>query len=838
MVTTLHIRASVNGLLRYPLQTCLAVLGLALGVMVFVAVDVATDGAQRAFKLSLSALSGRATHHIVAGAQGIPDALYVQLRTELGLRRSAPVVETAVRHQQRILQVLGVDPFAEQSFRSYVAEDSQRDEVWRRLLLEPGTVLIGERTAAHLGIAHDEAFEVRLSGRSVRLTRVGTLDDAASRGLENVLIADIATAKELRGQPDRLTRIDLLLDDDDAQLRTRLHDILPPGVSLEPASARVRSVQELTRAFTLNLTAMSLLAVVIGVFLIYNTLHFTMLRRRATYATLRALGVSRRELLAAILLEAAVLGLLAAVLGTLAGSYVADTLIALVSRTINDLYFVVSVGEATVTGAIVAKALVLGLCGSLIAVVPPAAEILMSPPAHALLRQPLEKKSVRWLGPLAVVGAALVLVSLLIAVTGRSLAGGYTSLALLLVGYSFGVPWLVVMLTRALSRIMRQALLRHTVTSVEASISRIGAAQAALVVALAATIGVALMIGSFRVAVAQWLESTLRADIYVRPADAVSGRDETRIDARVLELIRGLRDVRAVSVGRYVDLRADARDVSLFAIEMTTQGHASFNLLDPDAQAWQAFDEQRAVFVSEPFAYHNTVAVGDSLTLPTASGDREFLVAGVYRDYGSDRGVVMMRRSLYREHWRDDGISSMAVYLNQAADLQRAMDEIGSLSAPLQTLRLRSHRDLRDASLAIFDRTFEVTRVLRWLTIVVAVVAILTALSAVQLERRRELALLRSLGMTTRQLAGVMLAQTALLGFIAGVLAIPPGIGLSMLLVHVINRRAFGWSMDFAPAGGPLLEALVLATLVALVAGMLPVWRSLREQPALALRSE
>jgi len=838
MVTTLRFRACVNGLLRYPMQTGLAVLGLALGVMVFVAVDVATDGAQRAFKQSLDALSGRATHHIVAGARGLPDSLYVRLRREIGLQQSAPVVETAVSHQKRILQVLGVDLFAEQAFRSYFARDSLRDGVWRRLLLEPGAVLIGERTAAQLGIEPDQVFDVEMNGRSVQLRRVGTLDDATTRGIDNVLVADIASVKELRDQPDRLSRIDLILEDEDAPLRARIEQMLPADARVEAASARMRSVQELTRAFTLNLTAMSLLAVVIGVFLIYNTLHFMTLRRRTTFGILRALGVTRGELLAVILLEAGMLGALAAGLGLLAGNWIADTLLALVSRTISDLYFVVSVSEAAVSGTTIGKAFLLGLCGSLLAAGLPASEAVLSQPAHTLVRRPIERKSVNWLLPLALAGAALVALSLLMATTGESLTGGYASLAMLLVGCCLAVPWLVTILARSLSRVVTHALYRHTVVGVEAGISRIGVAEAALVVALASTIGVTLMIGSFRTAVEQWLASTLRADIYIRPAHAVSGRDETRIDAQIIDALRNIPAIKEISQGRFVELRLDGRDVSLFAIDLAAQSYASFSLLAASPQAWQAFDTQDAVFVSEPYAFHNQVSVGDVLTLPAAAGERDFNVSGIYRDYGSDRGVVMIRMSLYRELWRDDGVSSLGVYLHEPGTMQRTMDEIHVHTAPLQQLRLRSNRDLREGSLAVFDRTFEITRVLRWLTLIVAVVAILTALSAVQLERRREMALLRSIGLTSRQLAVVLFTQTALLGFIAGLLALPTGMALSTLLVHVINRRAFGWSMDLHIAIAPLAETLVIATLVALIAGSLPVWRALRDPPALALRSE
>ena len=178
----------------------------------------------------------------------------------------------------------------------------------------------------------------------------------------------------------------------------------------------------------------------------------------------------------------------------------------------------------------------------------------------------------------------------------------------------------------------------------------------------------------------------------------------------------------------------------------------------------------------------------------------------------------------------------MGIYLKAPNLSLRVMDEIHATTADRQQLSLRSNRELREVSLDVFDRTFEITRVLRWLTTIVAVVAILTALSAVQLERRRELALLRGIGMTSRQLAGLMFAQTGLLGFFAGLLAMPVGVALSMLLVHVINRRAFGWSMDFTLTPGILLGTLALSVTAALLAGAYPGWRMADTTPAQALR--
>ncbi len=833
-------RASAAGLLRYPLQSALAVLGLALGVMVFVAVDIANQGARRAFDLSMQALAGRATHHVVAGPAGLADEAYVGLRRDLGLRDAAPVVELSVRYGSETLRVLGIDPLAERSFRGFAAAGALAPAVWRRLLLEPGAVLIAASTAARIGVQVGEAFEVGASGRRHTLTLVGLLDEHATRGLDNLAVTDIASAQSLRGAPARLTRIDLMLAEDEARTLEAVRALLPPEASIVPASARARATRELAGAFTLNLTAMSLLAVVIGLFLIYNTMHFNVLRRRELFGVLRAIGVTRGEVLRAVLLEALLLGACAAALGILAGDAIAGRLLALVGRTLNDLYFSVTVGEARLSTASLMLGLVLGVVGSLASALVPALEAMSVSPVAAIARRPLERRVGGWLPGFALAGAALLAGAGVLAISSTGLAAGFAALAALLVGSALAVPWLTAAAGAALGRLSRRgpALWRHTLGGISAGISRTGVAVAALVVALSATVGVALMVGSFRVAVQDWLESTLRADIYVRPADGFSGVVENALDPAVVESITGLPAVAAVSVARFVEIADGARTVPLFAVRMPDLGQRSIRLLAGGEAAWRAFDTQAAVLVSEPYAFHNRLAAGDTLRLPTPRGAREFAVAGIYRDYGSDRGVVMMRLALYREYWDDAGISSLGVYLRPGEPLETATASIRAVAEGRQALGLRANRDLKRVSLAVFDRTFEITGVLRWLTVIVAVLAIVTSLGALQLERSRELALLRALGMTPLQLALMIVAQTVLLGLFAGLLAVPVGIALSQLLIHVINARAFGWSMDFVLLASPLAEALAIGGAVALLAGIVPAWQSARRTPAAGLHGE
>src|SRR6185436_14049668 len=314
------IKTSLRDLLRRPLQTALMILGIALGVAVVIAIDLANTSASRAFSLSTETVVGKATHQLIGGPDGLPEMLYTQLRVDWGYRLSAPVVEglvTAIDLDQQPLRLLGIDPFAESPFRSYLSGTGGQAAGLQQLFVEPNTVAVGAGLADRYGLKIGDPLRLQLSDRFITVTVASLLtppDANSRRALDGVVLADIATAQELMGltNPGRLTRIDLILTTEEA---ATLAPRLPAGISLLPASEQSNTVAQLTAAFQLNLTALSLLALVVGMFLIYNTVMFSVVQRRAIFGTLRALGVTGTQLFGLIQLETALVAVIGALLG-------------------------------------------------------------------------------------------------------------------------------------------------------------------------------------------------------------------------------------------------------------------------------------------------------------------------------------------------------------------------------------------------------------------------------------------------------------------------------------------------------------------------------------------
>jgi putative ABC transport system permease protein len=849
MMPTLR-AASLRHLLRHPAQLALALIGLTLGVGTMVAVDVATASSQRAFELSLQAVNGAATHQITGGPRGIDERLYPQLRTRAGAGsplRFAPLVTGYVTVGERTMQLIGVDPFAAAELaggqRVAAAPDAATDGVdgLRRWFTEPGAVVMSAATADQLGLAINSGFDLTVGGVQRRAALIGRIADAGV-GLDAVLLTDIAQAQEWLGAGGRLSRIDVRLAEGaaGAALLARLRTQLPADLELHATRAAARETFAMTDAFTTNLKAMSLLALLVGAFLIYGSVSFAVLQRRATIAVLRALGATRGEVLTVVLSEAAVLGVVGALCGVLLGVAIGRVLVGLVSQTINDLYFVVTVREVTVPVSGVVTALCAGLATALAAALLPALEVAASAPRLGLARSVLERRAVQVARTLAVVSALLAAgAGLMVWVSGRSLLAGFATLFMLLLSVAAVTPAALRVLAQAAARLGARGspVVRLACGDIAASLSRTGVASAALGMALTAMIGVAIMVESFRESLREWLIQTLRADVYVSapgPAEA----SERRLDPAVIRAVLATPGIRDHSESRRVVVGSERGALDLNAVRLAPASYAALRFTQADAaHAWPQF-ARGAILISEPLAWRLGLAPLDTLTLTTASGPRAFTVAGVYREYGNDRGEVLMSLGTYQRLWDDEAISGLGIYLAPGVEASVAVGELRAAARGRQALLIRSNADIRALSMRIFERTFVITRVLYWLAAGVAAVGLVSALLAWELERSRQLAILRCLGLTPRGTALLVLAQTTFMGIAALLAAIPAGLLTALVLTGVINRRAFGWQIDLHLAPAQFTDALWLALAAALAAGVYPAWRSARAPLANALREE
>ncbi len=843
------IRLALRYISRRLFQSGMFVLGVALGVAVVVAIDIASASASRAFTLSSESIVGRATHQVIGGPNGFDSQLYTRLRLELGFKVSAPIVTEFARvaRGDQALRLLGVDPLAEPPFRAYLAEESSQVDyaALNRLIAEPGALVISEALAERLALTLEDELQISVGGRFSRGRVVGILqpaDSASRQALDDLIISDIASAQEIAGMSGRLSRIDLILADGDEEL---LRAALPAGIQLVDVKEG-NALDQMIAAFEFNLQAMSTLALVVGLFLIYNTVTFSVVQRRGVLGIMRSLGATRRQIFRFILLEAFILGVIGALLGLALGIIFGRGAVALVSQTINDLYFSLDVQRVSVPPTTLLKGAAIGLGASLLAAALPSWDATRSPPA-GVMRRSDEEAQTRRLLPLVTVGAVLMnLLGLLLLAAPGGLALSFGASLCIIVGGAMFTPAALLLLMRLLqpgATALFGPLGRLAARSITRSLSRASVAVAALTIAVSVIVGVSVMIGSFRATVADWLRSSLGAQIYVSPPLFASNNASVDFDRQVKAIALGAPGVGAVSSARHVSVGApdypDLPPVNLLASDFDIAGeNRRFLWSTVSAGDHQAALERGLVMVSEPFAYRRGIDENNNrISLNTDDGPVEFEVFGVYYDYSTDQGAVYIARSVYDRYFADPFISSLGVFVEDGADIATVIDALRSRLADYDLL-VQDNAALRAGALDVFDRTFAITIALRLLTTIVAFIGILSALMSLQLEHAREYGVMRATGMTARQLTGYAVIQTGLMGLVAGLLALPIGFATALVLTYVINLRSFGWTMQVALQPSYFAEALLVAVAAALLAGAYPALLLGRLKPAEALRSE
>ena len=844
-------KVGLRYLTRHPWQSALMVLGIALGVAVVVAIDLANASASRAFDLSTDAVAGRATHQITGPPGGLDEALYARLRqVPGGVGLAAPIVSEYVTSPQmggRALQLMGVDPFAEAPFRDYVpGGEAGSPAIPTEFFSRPGAILISADNAERYGLGPGAPITLEIGGRSRPAFVAGVIrvtDDLQRRALDDLLLADIATAQELTGKLGKLDRIDLILPET-GDAAARVESLLPEGARQGTVGARAGAVEQMTAAFRTNLTALSLLALLVGLFLIYNTMTFSVVQRRPLFGTLRCLGVTRREVFGLVVSEALVVGALGSVVGLALGLALGQGAVRLVTQTINDLYFVLNVRGLEVPVLSLVKGALLGVGATVLSAAPPAWEAASVPPRAALSRSGLESKARQAVGWAAMGGLALGgLGAGLLLWPGRSLVISFAGTFAVIVGFAMLAPLTTRLLVGAAARPAGRAwgaLGRMAPRNVNNSLSRTSVAVAALMIAISVTIGVSVMVGSFRHTVVAWLAQTLRGDVYVSlpgPQDGTAS-----IEAGAVARLRAWPGVARVDTLRSVTVDSPDGPVHVAAVDNPSTGEERVFAwaAGPPEAVWQAMQpEGGAVIVSEPLATRlGLPRRGGSITLLTGSGLHTFPIAGIYYDYASSQGTVTMAMPIYRHLWDDTAVTAAALRLAPGVEAEAVVRDLQDHLGGEQRLSVRSNRTLRDEALRVFDRTFAITTAMQLLATGVAFIGVLSTLLSLELEKQRELGILRAVGLTARELWGLVMLETGLMGASAGLLAMPAGFSLALILIYIINRRSFGWTLQLQLTPGPFVLALAVAVLAALLAGLYPARRMGRMAAAEALRYE
>ena len=828
-------RLILRPLRRDRARTALTVLSVALGIAVVVAMELAGEAATGSFESSLSTLVGKVDYEITANG-GVDETWMAALAALPIDARFSPVIEQPVRIAGRPVTLYGIDAI------SAPAPAGGSDALTDISQLKTAAVVSSD-LAGRLGLG--KGAELRLAGSSGNA--VFQIAAIAPQQSTPWVAIDIAAAQRVTGMYGKLDRVEVFLGPNQSAETARplIRSTIPAGWQMETPGARSDENRRMVQAFRWNLRILSYISLLVGAFLIYNTIAVSVVRRRTEIGILRALGTSSRAVLAMFLAEAAMLGVIGSVAGAMLGRVLAAAIIRMISDTVNSLFVTSRPGAIVLTPEALAGAVLVGTAVAVGSALIPAREAARVAPAEAMRREARQHEARLHAGRDLFIAAMLSALAIALCQVGpwenRPVAG-YLAAILLVAAAALVSPAFVSSLIRALRGTVKSlagAAGLVASRSLISSLARTSIVVTALATAISMMVSVGIMVGSFRKTVEVWLDNQLRADLYLRAQGQATTGVFAPVAPEVPALIRELAEVRDVDVLRSMVFRYHGQQATLGAASSAVAGREqTLRFLSGDGGSILASlaNRDRAV-VSEPFANRHHVRVGDTLQLALGAHTVGLTVAGIYYDYSSDRGFVIADSSTILRYLPDLPVTNIAIYLRKGANTTAARHIVEDKLRDFPVL-IFPNELLRSQAIEIFDRTFAITWALEAVAILVAMLGAANSLLALVLDRRREIGLVRYLGAHTSQIYRMVLTEAGLIGLAASVLGLALGLALSLVLVFVINKQSFGWTIQFYPPLGLLGAAVALIWVVTVAAGLYPARYAAKLVPADAVHEE
>ena len=849
-VTT--VMALLRALSLAPLQararrSALAVLAIAVGVALGLAVNLVNDAALSEMQQAFRTVSGEADVRIEGTSRTIDEALYGQIGMHQAIDSIAPIIEldAAIAGKREPLKIIGLDPFASAHFTPqliYRAEDRSQDPLARfggtNVALSPAAaswLQESGQTATHITLA--------LPGGPRKLEIAGVL--AGVEIQQRVAVLDIAVAQDLFNLQGQITRLDLRLTPgvDRTEFIRDIASRLPTGVHAIAPEVREQQAATMSRAYRVNLTMLAMIALFSGSLLVFSTQMLSVAERTAELAFLRVIGVTARGTVGLMLFEAVLLGAAGAVLGAALGYALAWGALQVLGGDLGAGYFYGSQPALRFAPATTLFFMLLGAGAAIVGAWVPALTAARAQPAHALKNGTLHDGT--GAGPSPIVGAAIVSISAVLAfapAVGGIPIFGYLAISGLLMGALLLTPAIAAWVFRLGERYCRRRpstapTLLLAITRLAHSPAHAGISLAAVLAAVSLAVAMAIMVVSFRHSVEDWLDQVLPAPAYLRQAAPGQARSQGYFDATTQALIRATPGVQRAEFVRTESLTLDpARPPVALVIREFPTADAGNKRLPLVKRFATIADNLPTVWISESFLdlyrvpLGLDVASGGTFDLPLPLNPKKVAaqrvrVAGVWRDYSRQHGAVVIQMSDYARVTGDARAHDAALWLRDGATTAALLAALKAQLPHMAALDIADTADVRAMSLKIFDRTFAVTYALEAVALVIGLAGMAAAFMGLIVARKKEFGMLRHLGLTRGELTRMITFEGAALAALGALLGLSLGVVLAAVLVFVINPQSFGWSMDFHL---PLLQLAAVGAALILAAAA-SAWLTARQ---------
>ena len=828
--------ALVSGPLRAaPGRSLLAVAAIAIGVALGLAVHLINASAASEFERASRQLSGEADLLVRGGRAGFDEKIYPLLAKTAGVTAVSPVLEleAALHGRRDTLKIIGID-----ALRAYALQPqlAGADNGARTTLFDDDAIRLSASAASQLGATVGSTLTFKMGLQPLSLRVVEILPDASYR--QPLGLMDIAAMQWRFERIGTISRLDLRLSagTDVETFRKKLQTQLPPGVhAVTPQTDSERGLA-ITRAYRLNLDMLALIALFTGTFMVFSSQVLALMRRRTQIALLRALGVTRGSVLGLLIAEGALLGLSGGLIGLFCGYFLAGQAMTFAGADLGADFFRNLNATLIVEPTTLIAFLGLGMGFAIIGSALPAWDAARRQPASELHARDEEDSLHRPVWILAGLTAMLsgALLTMLPPLGGLPVAG-YSAIALLLIGAVLLMPALTGILLSP-APLPSSPALALGLAQLKATPRYVAISVAAILVSFSLVVAMLIMVLSFRQSLDSWLDQVLPADLYLRAA--VSG-ETALLSPEDQQRITEAKGVASVAFSRFQSLlvEADQPPLTLIARDSSTANNPlALPLVSPPVMVPPGAPP--ALWISEIAAALFDWKTGQTVTLPLGRTQRTFTIAGIWRDYSRQNGAAIISRDIYQSWTGDLAANDAAIRVDAPTGITTTEQSLRAALPVNAAIEIVSASDIRKISLGIFDRTFAITWALELAALIVGLFGVSVAFGVQALSRRREFGVLRHLGMTRNQISAMLAGEGALTAGIGALSGLAVGTVIGIVLIRVINRQSFHWSMELHMPWMQLLALFFITAACAAITAALSARNVMRAEAVAAVRED
>lgn len=845
LITVRHLRAARG-------RSLLTLAGVMLGVAVVFAVDVINTSLMRSFHATIERLAGKTSLSVGIGS-GVDESLLEVVRAVPGVAAATPLIQNTVRDAKtgERLMVLGVDTLTDNQVRDYDADRGElhvADDL--AFLNDPHAVIVTTRYAQRTGTKVGDHLSLdTITGRADYTVR-GTL---AARGPATVfggdlLLMDIFAAQLAFERGHRFDQIDVVADPgvDAEVLRHRLERAVADKAPVTRPARRSREAERLMAGFSLGLSLIGLVAMFVGAFVVYNALSIAVAQRRQEIGIWRALGATRRQIMAVFLGEGLLMGLVGALAGLGFGLVLARLVVRTVSGAISALYVQIEIEQLSISAADSIKALAVGMVAGLIAAYFPARRATHVEPSSVMRANKSGEGAALASGRAALlIGTGAVALAVLLALWAhvrQSYLLGYAVAAVFAVAIGFLSPALAAGLGSLARTASKRAMPSVMLGSVafQRNAGRNAVAIAAFGIGLANVVNSDAFVSSMKHTTARWFERSALGDLMVLAGDKLQANIDHPLPEAVGRELAQDPAVALVDPYRMTTRELNGRPFKLFSHDLARYFQRGELAVARGElrRALPRIEAGQALAASESFAREFAVDVGGHITLQTAQGPRTFEIALIYVDYSSDLGILLTTHRVYTQLWNDTLVDAFSVYLRPGAVSEDVRARITAKLAQRHDLLVLTNQQYRSGMLEFIDGSFALMRALEIVAILVAVLGIVNTLLVSIMDRRTELGVLKAIGADASQVAGMLLTEAALIGLASALVGVCFGALFSAYIVQEVLRFQVGWQLTWSLSGWAIVRAFALGQIVTLFAAWWPLRAARRVAAAEALQCE